>query len=462
MAAGTLLHPVDIEPALLLSMHAAWPEVYPALLESAAVGRPLGRFDILFAHPGERLTLHSDGALSGGAGQSPDRTFLDALDSWWERERTGSSTSHLPFTGGWLLYLGYELAGQIEPRLRLLTPAFGPVAEAIRIPAAIIHDHEAGRSWIVAEPSAAHIVDRIKADLATARRLTPAQGDLVARQADEDDPVRFLGAVARSLEYIAAGDIYQANLSRSWRAQLRDDIQAAHVYQRLRETNPGPFNGIARFGDMSVISSSPERLVQVVGRKASTRPIAGTRPRGADPETDRLLIEELRGHPKERAEHIMLIDLERNDLGRVCESGTVHVDEFMTIESYAHVHHIVSNVTGVLRPGVTPGQVLAAIFPGGTISGCPKVRCLEIIGELELEARGPYTGSLGYLNRDGGMDTNILIRSMALHGRELVLRAGAGIVADSVPARELSETRAKARGVLRALAHDLGDDREAS
>ena len=147
----------------------------------------------------------------------------------------------------------------------------------------------------------------------------------------------------------------------------------------------------------------------------------------------------------------MLIDLERNDLGRVCTAGSVRVDEYMTIESYAHVHHIVSNVSGRLRDDVTPGQVLAAVFPGGTITGCPKIRCMEIIAELEQEARGPYTGALGYLNRNGDMDLNILIRSIALYGRDLTLRAGAGVVADSVPERELAETRAKARGVLQAL-----------
>jgi anthranilate synthase component 1 len=206
---------------------------------------------------------------------------------------------------------------------------------------------------------------------------------------------------------------------------------------------------------IAVISSSPERLVESRDGWVTTRPIAGTRPRGADRALDDQLARELHAHPKERAEHVMLIDLERNDLGRICEAGTVHVDEFMAIESYAHVHHIVSNVRGKLRPEVTPGEVLAAVFPGGTITGCPKVRCMEIIAELEQVARGAYTGSLGYLNLDGSMDMNILIRSLQLRGTELTLRAGAGIVADSIPERELEETRAKARGVLRALSDGL-------
>jgi anthranilate synthase component I len=237
---------------------------------------------------------------------------------------------------------------------------------------------------------------------------------------------------------------------------LREGLTAAHLYQRLRQTNPGPFSGVALFDDVAIVSSSPERLVEVRDGSVSTRPIAGTRPRGVDAQADRLLARELHAHPKERAEHVMLIDLERNDLGRICAPGAVQVDEFMSIESYAHVHHIVSNVRGKLRDGVTPGEVLAAVFPGGTITGCPKVRCMEIIAELEREARGAYTGSLGYLNLDGDMDMNILIRSMEVCGRELSLRAGAGVVVDSIPEHELAETRAKARGVLRALGVETG------
>jgi anthranilate synthase component 1 len=377
--------------------------------------------------------------------------FLPALDRWWRRERLREGVASVPFTGGWLLYLGYELAGEIEPRLRLPQPACGPIAQAIRIPAAVIHEHDSGRCWIVAEAEAAGLIPRIDADLRSASRLPSERADLVESTVTEEDPRRYLHAVERALEYIGAGDVYQANLSRGWRATLRPGVQPHHVYCRLRETNPGPFSGVALLDGIAVVSSSPERLVSVRDGTVTTRPIAGTRPRGADPAADLALARELHAHPKERAEHVMLIDLERNDLGRVCEAGTVSVDEFMTIESYSHVHHIVSNVRGRLRTDVTPGNVLAAVFPGGTITGCPKIRCMEIIAELEGTARGAYTGSLGYLNRDGSMDMNILIRSLQLEGRELTLRAGAGIVADSVPERELQETRAKARGVLRAL-----------
>jgi anthranilate synthase component 1 len=437
----SVVHPVDVDPAALLALHAASPDLYPALFESAAAGEPLGRFDILLAHPAASFVASEN--------------FLAALDRAWQRERVTAAQSQtgpaMPFTGGWLLYLGYELAGQIEPRLRLPLPVVGPVAQAIRIPAAVVHEHDGGRCWIVAEEQAADLIPRIAADLGRVAHLPESREPLVESQVVEDDPRHYLQAVERALEYIGAGDIYQANLSRGWRATLRDGVQPHQIYRRLRETNPGPFSGVAQLDGIAVISSSPERLVSVRDGVVTTRPIAGTRPRGADAAADLALARELHAHPKERAEHVMLIDLERNDLGRVCEAGSVRVDEFMTIESYSHVHHIVSNVRGRLRADVTPGNVLAAVFPGGTITGCPKIRCMELIAELEGAARGAYTGSLGYLNRDGTMDLNILIRTLQVAGRELTVRAGAGIVADSIPERELEETRAKARGVLRAV-----------
>jgi len=198
-------------------------------------------------------------------------------------------------------------------------------------------------------------------------------------------------------------------------------------------------------------ADTPERLVRVDGRQVDTRPIAGTRPRSRRPEAESAEMSELAAHPKERAEHIMLIDLERNDLGRVCAGGSVRVDEYMSVETYAHVHHIVSNVSGRLRNDVSPIGVIRALFPGGTITGCPKVRCMEIIAELEGTGRGAYTGTIGYLNRDGSCDLNILIRTITAHRGTLGFRAGAGIVADSSPEHELAETRAKAEGMLRAL-----------
>jgi len=215
---------------------------------------------------------------------------------------------------------------------------------------------------------------------------------------------------------------------------------------------------LLQFGDdFTIVGSSPEVHVRVRDRVAEIRPIAGTRPRGTSPETDAALVESLLNNEKERAEHVMLIDLERNDLGRVCVGGTVRVDEYMVLETYAHVHHIVSNVSGRLREDASPIQVIRALFPGGTITGCPKVRCMEIIAELEGTGRGAYTGSIGYLNRDGSCDLNILIRTLTSNAAAaagvapITFRAGAGIVADSIPLQELAETRAKAEGMLRAL-----------
>jgi anthranilate synthase component 1 len=221
------------------------------------------------------------------------------------------------------------------------------------------------------------------------------------------------------------------------------------VYRALRIANPAPFAGLATGHDFAVISSSPERLLRVSDGRIETRPIAGTRPRDTGRDDER--IAELLASPKEQAEHVMLIDLERNDLGRICKAGSVMVDEYMVVESYAHVHHIVSNVSGVLREATTPGEMIRAVFPGGTITGCPKVRCMEIIDELENAPRGFYTGAMGYLNHDGSADLNILIRTVTTSGSQLSVATGSGIVADSDPLQELAETRAKARGMLLAL-----------
>jgi anthranilate synthase component 1 len=434
------------------ALHVANPDRYPFLLESTAVGA-LGRFDILFAFPEDRLLLSGRGILNGGIPRSHGScaTFLDALDAGW-RHATAAASGRWPFSGGWFLYLGYELAGEIERSLTLPHDAALPIAEATRVRTALIRDRLDGRVWIVGEPGCDLALADIERDLRAARARAPLTEALV-HDFEEDAPVRYLEAVRRALAHISAGDVYQANLSRAWRARLAPTVTAADVYQRLRRVNPAPFCALAHLEGRTIVSSSPERLVAVRQGMVMTRPIAGTRPRGATPSRDSALRSELAAHPKERAEHVMLIDLERNDLGRICEAGTVEVDEYMTIESYAHVHHIVSNVRGRLRADVTAAQVIRAVFPGGTITGCPKVRCMEIIGALEGEARGAYTGSVGYLGLDGSMDLNILIRTMEISHGALCFRAGAGIVADSIPERELEETRAKARGLINALGY---------
>ncbi len=430
----------------LLALHRLNPARYPHLLESVAHGTAHSRYDILFAFPGESLQIAT----------TEQRDFLDDLDGWWRRERiTGDESCSLPFRGGWFLYLAYELAAQIEPRLRLTSaPQSLPAAFAVRIPAAVIRDHQLQQTWLTAETPDRELLELMAADL----RRTPVSAMSPARllNLDEEPPARFMEAVRRVKQYILDGDVFQVNLSRAWEGELDAQDAYAALYAALRRHNPAPFAGLATWNGKAILSSSPERLVRVCGDRVETRPIAGTRPRGAERHQDLHYSRELLAHPKERAEHIMLIDLERNDLGRICVPGSVAVDELMVLESYAHVHHIVSNVRGVKRRDISPGQVIRAVFPGGTITGCPKVRCMEIIAELEAAERGPYTGSFGYLNRDGDMDLNILIRTVTAEGPRFTLRAGAGIVADSDPAAELAETRAKARGMLLALG--IADD----
>lgn len=436
-------------PVDLLALHRSYPARYPHLLASSAQGTAQGRYDILLAYPRSRLVF--DGLRCIRDGQVIEGSFLQALDAWWQEERIPESASPLPFHGGWFIYLGYELAHWLEPSVPLAAEQSGlPVAMAERCPAAVIHDHLTGASWWVEEGDEARLWPRFMADCAALQSVPPPTS-LPALTLEEDAPSAFLEGVRRIRAYILAGDIFQANLSRAWRGRFMQPVDPADLFQRLAHNNPGPFAALCRLDGQAIISSSPERLVCARHGVVQTRPIAGTRRRGEDEREDAALKAELIVHPKERAEHIMLLDLERNDLGRVCRPGSVQVDECMVIESYRHVHHIVSNVRGELRPEVTPGQLLAALFPGGTITGCPKVRCMQILAELEACARGPYTGSLGYLNRDGSLDTNILIRTLHLDGQALTLRAGAGIVADSEPEAELAETRAKARGLLRAL-----------
>ncbi|HET6585709.1 MAG TPA: aminodeoxychorismate synthase component I [Nannocystaceae bacterium] len=444
---------MPLAPEDLTQLNTRIRDRYPVLLESAAEASPLNRYDLLLAGPAERLTLAADGRLEGPSSVTAATKFLPALDRWWRTERR-SERIGVPFAGGWFLYLGYELAAEVEPTLEL-PPGELPRAIAWRMHGAIVFDRQTGAAWLAAEtPHAARLEARLERDLERLR-TDDARGEsqhaAIELPIDEERPERYLAGVEAALEAIARGDVYQANLSRRWRARLARGVDASAVYRRLRRANPAPFAGVAHLPGFSVLSSSPERLLKIESGSASTRPIAGTRPRGQTRTSDESLRTELRLNEKEQAEHVMLVDLERNDLGRICRAGTVRVDEYMTIESYAHVHHIVSNVRGELRADVTPGQAIAAVFPGGTITGCPKIRCIQLLAELEREPREAYTGSMGYLRLDGDLDLNILIRTITVSGDALEFRTGAGIVADSRPAAELEETRAKARGLLRAL-----------
>ena len=435
----------------LLRLHQQQPNRYPYLLESVADGGSLSRYNILFAFPQDSLVLRNNELSYAGKPIAED-SFLDALDRLWQTEKpqpVASPPADLPFQCGWFVYLGYELAAQIESRLQLpMAMDSLPTAFASRIPAAIIEDKHTQQIYLLAEDKT--LLPLLQQDYLQAMDANSVDDPAISIELEEEAPERHFGVVEQAKQYILDGDIFQANLSRLWCGKLKQSVSASTLYQSLREHNPAPFAGLVEFDGVSIISSSPERLVEVRGNLVQTRPIAGTRPRHSS-EEDHRVTTELLAHPKERAEHIMLIDLERNDLGRISRPGSVHVDELMVLESYSHVHHIVSNVRGALRDGISPGQIIAAVFPGGTITGCPKVRCMEIIAELENEGRGAYTGSMGYLNHNGDMDLNILIRTLVKHNDSIRLRAGGGIVIDSDAENELNETRAKARGLLRAL-----------
>lgn len=418
-------------------MHRRFPSRYPFLLQSVAAHPQAGRYDILFAGPESAIEARAE-----------DADFFERLDQA-AAQLPRLASSGFPFAGGWFLLLGYEAARWAEPRLRLQASPYAlPDALAVRCTAAVIVDRLLGTATAISESSAALLAQLAQDSAASAVcPAMPAQPPPV--ELCEDDEPRFLTGVERVLDYLQAGDVFQANLSRRWQARYAQPVDAVALYEQLRNANPAPFAGLASWGGSTVLSSSPERLIEVADGIAQTRPIAGTHARDrADDERDR---ERLIASLKERAEHVMLIDLERNDLGRIAVPGSVEVSELMTIESYAHVHHIVSNVRARLRDGVGPGAALRAVFPGGTITGAPKVRAMEIIAELEGVGRGPYTGAMGYLSRCGRLDTNILIRTLVCEGNTVSFCAGAGIVADSRPRAELAETRAKARGLLLAL-----------
>ena len=378
------------------------------------------------------------------------------------------STDLPPFFGGAVGCLTYDFARRLEsvPSLAVDDLNISDMQFALYDLITAV-DHRANRLQIIFCPSMERFLGEEREKLyregvdrlaeCEARLTAPAPSERTVPLetlsfAPEQTREAYLDRVRRAQAYIAAGDIYQANLSHRFAVDIPERYSSGHarleheqaLYRQLRSVNPSPFSGLLRFDGISLISSSPERLIRLRGRRAETRPIAGTRPRGSNTDDDRRLVEELLSSTKERAEHVMLVDLERNDLGRVCKAGTVRVDEFLAVEQYSHVSHIVSNVCGVLRDDVTPFDLIRAAFPGGTITGVPKIRCMEIIEELEPVRRGPYTGSFGYIGWNGDLDLNIVIRTLVMTGAKAYLQVGAGIVADSNPDAEYDETLHKA------------------
>ncbi len=439
------------------------------LLETARPGGRTGRYSFVAWEPcgGFRARGRQIESVNG-RGRSARRTTGDPFEVL-RRQLTAAGRAPVasppgwpPFTGGAIGYVGYEAGTLLEPRL----PARRQCPGDLGLPdlcfyffrEGAVFDHRTRTAYLFRHPGpsgAGRSGDsawfrktrerlrqgRLPRPASRARR--PAVPEVSLSRAG------FVRAVRSAKRYIRAGDIFQANLSVRFDFPLAEDPLV--VYERLRKVNPSPFFGFFDAGDFQILSGSPERLLKLEGDRLETRPIAGTRRRGRAAREDRALERELLLSEKERAEHVMLVDLERNDLGRVAEYGSVTVDELMTIEDYSHVKHIVSNVRATLASGRDAVDALRAFFPGGTITGAPKIRCMEIIDELEPVARGPYTGSLGYLSFSGAMDMNILIRSLVVRDGRASLQAGAGIVADSIPEKEHDETLHKARAVLAAV-----------
>ena len=381
-----------------------------------------------------------------------------------------------PFIGGAVGYLSYDLVRQFETLPSIAADDLSlPDLQFALFDVIAAVEHQTNRVHLIYCPSGERFLgepreklyreglDRLAAFAAqlmgTSPEATPSPPIRHVSFHPEQTQAAYMDRVQRCQDYIAAGDMYQANLSHRFTVAINDMPKSScdrlmawqDLYGRLRRVNPSPFSGLLHFDNVALVSCSPERLVRLRGQLADTRPIAGTRPRGRDKADDRRLVSELLSNEKERAEHLMLVDLERNDLGRVCQFGTVRVDEFMTVEQYSHVSHIVSQISGTLRPDATPFDLIKAMFPGGTITGVPKIRCMEIIDELEPVRRGPYTGSFGYLSWNGNLDLNITIRTLVLCHTAGYLQVGAGIVADSNPSREYEETLHKAQAFFSSL-----------
>jgi len=425
----------------------------PGFLESAQPHTKIGRHSLLPLHWREsyslrddRLWRHDDNGTTPLAGQPWDR-----LQAIWQERNTSCSTESPLFPGGFFGYLGYDLAWQFEslPRRARRDLPF-PDLWLCWVDLAATYDH--GSSMLtLASLDPGHDLRAWENRL---RNLTAELDPKTSEDRGQVAPIlaaeEFCAMVRTAKDYIAAGDIYQANLSCRFDGTFSGSSSA--LYRRLRSVNPSPFATLIHTPEGDIISSSPERLVSLRNGIAETRPIAGTRRRGRETErSDQDIDAELLANAKERAEHIMLLDLERNDLGRVCRTGSVQVNELMVLERYSHVTHIVSNVCGELAEGTDPFDLLRATFPGGTITGVPKKRCMEIIEELEPVGRYSYTGSAGYLSVCGDMDFNILIRTFQKFEDRITYQVGAGIVADSDPLREWHECLAKGAALQAAL-----------
>jgi anthranilate synthase component 1 len=445
------------------------------LLESVEGGERIARYSFIGVQPRAEYILR-DGQVEVKENGETRVVQLDGDPTrFLQEEMNRYSTERLPnaprFTGGLVGYLGYESVRYFEPTLKsrmnhaagfdgTSQPAGVPDGIYLLADTVVAFDHARRSIFLIAnvldgDAETANrkldqITERIQQPLPAASKTNVAPSEILSNMT----PEIFEAMVCDAKEHIAAGDIFQVVLSQRFTRET--SVEPFDVYRAVRRLNPSPYMFFFDFGPVDdeplfLVGSSPEMFVRLEGRTASLRPIAGTRPRGVDAEADASLAKDLLADPKERAEHVMLVDLGRNDLGRVCEYGTVKVSDFFTIERYSHVMHIVSHVEGTLRRGLTAFDLVRAAFPAGTVSGAPKVRALEIISELEPDARGAYAGMVGYFGFDGTMDTCLAIRTMVGRGRTVSVQAGAGIVADSDPATEFQETVNKASAMLRAI-----------
>jgi len=453
-----------LDPAHLFGrLYAGKPHAF--LFESGQGPLATARYTLMGAGGPRKIELRDGGCriveADGTARQTTAEDGLALLDFELEAE-SGYAPPH--FAGGWVGFIGYEAGGLFETLPAPRPDELGlPDLLFFEVTRLLVYDHKEGVLKALLTPARAETGNDYDSHLLELKETWAAIDAALASPASNGSPgfsppagaganlsrEEYISRVDRAKEYIEAGDIYQANLSQRFDAAFSGD--AFELYRRLRTINPAPFSGYLAFPGAVLVSSSPERLVKVEGDAITTRPIAGTRPRGEDDHADRAYERELLLNDKERAEHLMLVDLERNDLGRLCEAGSVRVDELMFLEKYSHVHHIVSNIEGRLKPGARVRDILAAVFPGGTITGCPKIRCIEIIHELEPTRRGPYSGSLGYIGFNRRMDLNIIIRTLLVKGDRVYFHTGAGIVADSEPEKEYQETLDTAAALFKAL-----------
>jgi len=392
------------------------------------------------------------------AGES---TFPDLLRSWigrFRKPRGGCAHAVIPgpFAGGAIGWLSYDLGRSLEilPDTQADTEGWDDIRLAVYDTFAV-YDHKHGRAWLVAldfpglsiEPAPVRFerwADRIAS---TQHHAMPSWPGMEVHEILGRD--RYVERIERVLDYIRAGDIFQANFTHRFEGTSRGDSLALH--DRLAAISPAPFAAFSRWGEKALVCSSPEWFYRIEGDRVVTRPIKGTRPRGATPEADAVRQADLLASAKDRAELTMIVDLERNDLGRVCRFGSVKVNQAMVLETYAQVHHLVAEIEGRLRPGQDDIDLLAAMFPGGSITGAPKIRAMQIIEELETHRRGIYTGAVGYVGADGRSAWNIPIRTILKSGEVYSFNVGGGIVADSDPAAEYEETLTKALGMRRAL-----------